>query len=246
MDNRKTCGVSIFNYDIKTNKGYLYTTGSPLGSYLANRRLTDAVLEIIDFSRKRVLDLGCGDGTYTLELFVRGHPASIKGVDLADEAVKVAQKKIDSHQVTFEVNSGDELPYESNSFDIVHIRGVLHHMDRPIDGLREALRVASVVVLLEPNGYNPALKLLERFSSYHIKHNEKSYTLMELKRWVSQLGGRIYYRKYVGFVPCFCPDWLAKLLKWVEPLIERIPGINSLLCSDYVLVIKRTDSEPPP
>lgn len=241
MKGKKECNVDAFSRDIAANRGYLYTTNARLSSYLANRRLTDAALAIADFRDKRVLDIGCGDGTYTLELFDRGQPISMYGVDPTHEAIRIAQQKIGIRRITFEVQNAGALPYESKSFDIVHLRGVLHHMDRPFDGLREALRVSHMLVVIEPNGHNPILKLLERFSSYHLRHDEKSYTPATLKRWVNQAGGKVRVRCYIGLVPFFCPDWLARVLKFIEPVVERLPLVNSLACAVYVFVAVRAD-----
>lgn len=241
MNHEIESNVDTFNRDITINSGYLYTTKAQLSSQMANRRLSDATLGIADFRDKRVLDIGCGDGTYTLELFERGKPASIHGVDLAQEAIKIAQEKVDNRNISFAVSSAYQLPYGANSFDIAYLRGVLHHMDRPIDALREALRVAPTIVVIEPNGYNPILKLLERFSPYHVEHEEKSYTSVKLDSWVKELKGNVTQRQWVGLVPMFCPDWFARSLKTIEPLVEGLPLLNTLGCAVYVFVATRSE-----
>ena len=191
-----------------------------------------------DIRGQRVIDIGCGDGTYTIELFERGQPASICGVDLAQQAIEVARQKASGRNIQFAVESAYGLPYASNSFDVACLRGVLHHTDRPMDALREALRVAPLVVIIEPNGYNPVLKVLERVSSYHREHREKSYSPRKLDRWVYDLCGCVQKRKWVGLVPMFCPDWMARVLKAVEPYFEEFPCIRCLACGQYVLAVR--------
>ncbi len=131
------------------------------------------------------------------------------------------------------VNSAYELPFQAKSFDLAIMRGVLHHMDNPRQAIKEALRVADVVWVIEPNGYNPGLKFLEKFSSYHIEHGEKSYAPHTLDQWVGQLGGTVTYRKWAGFVPMFCPDWMARLMKWLEPLVENLPLVKKIGSAVY-------------
>jgi ubiquinone/menaquinone biosynthesis C-methylase UbiE len=229
-----------FNKDVAANGGYVYTTNGRFSSYIANLRQTQAILDIAEFKGKKVIDIGCGDGTYTVELFDKAQTASIVGIDPAEEAIKLAQEKIMERTVSFEVASAYSLPFASDSFDIAHMRGVLHHMDKPIEALREALRVASIVVVLEPNGYNPVLKLIEKTSRYHIEHGEKSYAPYNLKRWVTtEMSGRITHSEWIGLVPYFCPDWMAHSLKVVEPLVERIPVINAIGCGNYVFLATR-------
>lgn len=226
--------VDPFTADIAANAGYLYTTNATLSSRLANRRLTDASLAVGDFASRRVVDIGCGDGTFTLDLFDATGATCVSGLDPAENAVRVAHGKVGDRPITFVVGSAFELPYRSGSFDVAYLRGVLHHMTRPVEALREALRVATMVVVVEPNGYNPVLKVLERCSSYHIEHKEQSYPPRRLDRWVRDLGGTVERRQFAGLVPMFCPDWMARATKRIEPLVERLPVIRNIGCAVYV------------
>jgi ubiquinone/menaquinone biosynthesis C-methylase UbiE len=231
--------VDAFNRDVASNEGYLYTRNARLSSALANRRLTKAILSSTDFRGKSVLDVGCGDGTYTMELYERGKPSRVHGVDHAEQAVKSAQGRSTSAAVTFEVCSAESLTMADGSFDIAHLRGVLHHLDRPFAALREAMRVARTVVVMEPNGYNPVLKLLERVSRYHIEHQERSFFPTMFHRWARELGGTVRSPVFIGLVPFFCPDPMARVLSAIEPTAERIPGVRSLCCGSHVFVIER-------
>ena len=242
MKKRADSTVAPFNRDATTNAGYLYTTDTRLSSQMANRRLTDATLDAVGFRGQRVIDIGCGDGTYTIELFDRGQPASICGVDPAHKAIEVARQKSSGRKIYFAAENAYKLPYAADSFDIAYIRGVLHHMDRPVDALREALRVAPRVLIIEPNGYNLILKLLERVSKYHREHKEKSYTSRKLDLWIRQIGGLVNSRQWVGLVPFFCPDWMARMLKTMEPVLERIPLVRVCGCAVCVMVAVRRDN----
>lgn len=226
--------VDPFSADIAANAGYLYTTNATLSSRLANRRLTEASLAVGDFAGRRVIDIGCGDGTFTLDLFDATGATGMSGLDPAESAVRVAHGKVGDRPITFVVGSAFDLPYRSGSFDVAYLRGVLHHMTRPVDALREALRVAKMVVVVEPNGYNPVLKVLERCSTYHVEHGEKSYPPRGLDRWVRELGATVERREFAGLVPMFCPDWLARVTKRLEPLVERLPLVRNVGCAVYV------------
>jgi SAM-dependent methyltransferase len=231
--------ADVFNEDAIKNKGYLYTTNARLSSILANLRMTEAVCNIADFHNKKVIDIGCGDGAYTIELFDKSRPASVLGVDPAPEAVKIARTKINGRPLAFEVLSADKLPYDREAFDIACLRGVLHHGARPCEILREAMRVARTLVIVEPNGYNPGLKLLEKVSPYHRKHNERSFAPLHLRRWVKRSEGAVLAEKYAGFVPMFCPDVIARCMKRLEPVVEHLPLIRFFLCSVYIIVVTR-------
>jgi SAM-dependent methyltransferase len=231
-------GPQPFDADVAERSGYQYTTDAKLSSYIANARISNAVLDVADFSNKRVIDIGCGDGTYTHEFVDRG-AAKVVGVDPSREAIEVAQAASDSSLVSFECGSADALDWDADDFDIAHLRGVLHHADRPREAIAEALRVAPLAIVVEPNGYNPGVKLLERFSAYHREHGERSFTARQLDRWVRESGGEATARQWIGQVPFFCPDGLARVAKRIEPLTEALPLVRLAMCAQYLFVAQR-------
>lgn len=228
-----------FGRDVSHNRGYLYTTNARLSSELANRRLTEAALEAVDLRGRRLLDVGCGDGTYTNDLYDLGSPANIYAFDPVAEAIAVARERQGDREITFAEHWADRIPVADGSFDVAHLRGVLHHMQEPFDALREAFRVAPVLVILEPNGYNPVLKVIEKVSRYHREHGERSFAPATLRRWIARLGGRTRSLTYAGLVPFFSPDAVARGLKRIEPAVERAAPLNRLACAVSVLVAER-------
>ena len=226
----------IFNSDVDQTGSYLYTTNEMLSNRVASARKSRAMLETISYRGKRVLDIGCGDGTYTVELFDHGAPNFLVGIDPAEKAIEAAKRKAQGRAFSLQVGSAYELPFADASFDIGHLRDVLHHMEHPVQALREALRVACAIVVTEPNGYNLILKLRERFSPYHVEHAEKSYAPHALDQWIQELGGTTRVRGWFGLVPFFWPDWTVAPLKALEPIVEGTPGLRSLGCASYVFV----------
>ena len=87
---------------------------------------------------------------------------------------------------------------------------------------------------MEPNGYNPVLKVIEKLSRYHVEHEEKSYSPRRVAAWFERCGARVEAERYIGLVPMFCPDLLARLLKSFEPLVERTPLLRRIACGQYV------------
>ena len=226
--------VNRFNEDVAAFGGYAYTSLGRLSARLANRRMSDAIQQAVDLSNKRVIDVGCGDGTYSVELLDAG-AGSVLGIDAADDAVARARKLADGRSsLRFETVSVQDLATRRDHFDVAVIRGVLHHLDDPEAAIQAVCRIATDVVVVEPNGYNPVLKILEKVSAYHIAHDEKSYPPRRLDSWFEHAGGTVVSSSYIGLVPMFCPDWMAKLCKGLEPILERIPVIRQLACAQYV------------
>jgi len=232
-------GIEPFIRDAEANAAYGYTTGARLSSRLATDRSTDAIIATAAFAGRSVLDVGCGDGFYTARLWDRGRPRGIVALDAAGTAVRVAASKLREPQVRFLVADAHRLPFRDDAFDVVLLQSILHHGDAPWQMVSEALRVAPQVVVHEPNGNNLGLKVIERVSKYHLEHHEKSYTPRRVGRWFSDAGGAVVSCRFAGFVPMFCPDLMARLMKQLEPLVECLPGVNALGCAVYVMVAER-------
>jgi SAM-dependent methyltransferase len=228
-------GVDPFNTDAAGGEGYIYTNTTQLSSRLAVARQQDLILAMGRFKGRSVLDIGCGDGYYTIGYWDRGQPSRFVGVDPAPNAIKVADRKRGERPIEYRVLDGKRVPFDDASFDVAIVQGVLHHADDPEATIHEALRVAREIVILEPNGLNPGLKVIEKVSPYHRRHNERSYTRRRLRGWVESGGGHVVEEKFALFVPMFSPDWLAKLMKAVEPAVEATPGLRALGCSVYVM-----------
>jgi ubiquinone/menaquinone biosynthesis C-methylase UbiE len=93
---------------------------------------------------RRVLDIGCGAGQEMLP-FVE-HGASAVGMDVMPEVGQVGGKMFASkgfgEKVSFMRASGDELPFEDESFDVLICRGALMFMNNA-KALKEMARVLS-------------------------------------------------------------------------------------------------------
>ncbi|MHB8611002.1 MAG: class I SAM-dependent methyltransferase [Candidatus Dormibacteraceae bacterium] len=231
--------AEIFNRDIETRGGYIYALDDKLSSRLATERWLQLMLRLTQLTGRSVVDIGCGDGTFTIRCWDRGTPRSMSALDPAIKALVAGKAKAQGRPLHFVAADGHQLPYADNTFDIAILQAILHHDSDPQATIREAFRVAPEILVLEPNGYSPILKLLERTSGYHLRHEERSYTAPLLKRWVEAGGGRVTRGMFGIAVPMFCPDWLARLLKLIEPPIERLPVVKHLLCAVYVFHARR-------
>src|SRR5262249_39442279 len=123
---------------------------------------------------------------------------SVLGIDPAGVAIEHARRKYVGTEPRLQFRSclARDLLSEGQQFDVAIYRGVIHHVADPAREIAESLQLAPTVFFLEPNGYNPVLKLLERFSRYHVEHQEQSFGLRRLKQWIEAGGGRIACGRY--------------------------------------------------
>jgi hypothetical protein len=188
----------------------------------------------------RLADLGFGDGTHSLEVFRRFGPAGLRGVELASNAVTAAQQRIPpeaTDAVTFEV--GNIYDVESQGEEVAVIFGVLHHLDRPEDAINHLATQFNSILVLEPNGFNPAMKVIEKVSAYHREHDEKSYWPPALNRWFRNAGMSVVAQHYFCLVPYFFPTSAAKLLAKLEPAAESRPLIRQVMCGTNLILYRK-------
>lgn len=234
--------VSRFDADVAATGSYAYTT-EKLSAKLANARISEAFRASYDFTGKRVLDLGCGDGTYTLDFPAWG-AAEVLGIDPAEIAVEAGKRKAAAANLSDKVSFQTGNIYDLKSaigdrrFDIIVLRGVLHHLPDAKKAIAAIAPFADAILIMEPNGYNPVLKVLEKVSRYHIEHEEQSFLPGTIESWFRAAGMRIERKSHVNLVAMFCPDWFAKTCKAFEPLMEKIPVAREIACGQLILVAR--------
>ena len=230
--------VSEFNKDVKENEGYRYTTNAPFSSIVANKRMTDATIAFIPKSVKTLIDIGCGDGTYTNDLKQILSDIHYTGFDPASDAIEIAKKKFSG----IEYIVGDLLNKETfpkKKYDVAIIRGVIHHLPDAAKGIANAVELSDNIIIIEPNGNNPILKYIEKNSQYHIEHEEQSYTSNQLVAWCEAAGYKVSKVDYVGFVPFFFPTLLAKIIYFFQPFLELIHPLKKYFGAQIVILYQR-------
>ena len=226
--------IDKFNEDARANEGYRYTSNAKRSSAMANARISEAVTSLVDLTGKRVIDIGCGDGTYTEELVEMG-AAYVLGVDAAADAIALASGLPSvGPRLAFQAVPVDHLSSIGEHFDVAVVRGLLHHLYEADAAAASICAIADEIVVIEPNGYNPVLKVIEKVSRYHVEREEKSYSPRRLDHWFEREGAVVEDSQYIGLVPFFCPDRVALGLKRLEPIFERLPLVRAVSCAQYV------------
>jgi SAM-dependent methyltransferase len=226
--------VSEFNGDVRSNDGYLYTTNPPLSSILANRRISDSIFTLIGHADP-IIDVGCGDGVYTAEIKKAFPYRKVEGLDPAADAIAVAKKRYPD--ILFRVDNilNPETAGTGSSYQTAIIRGVLHHLTDQTLAIRNSFALAPRLIIVEPNGNNPILKIIEKISPYHRKHEERSFSSRTLRGFCEKAGGSVIRLGYIGFVPYFMPAPLAKILHFFQPLLEKMPLIREFFSAQIVM-----------
>lgn len=160
-------------------------TQQPIISELSRNRKLALLLSHLD-GKKRILEIGCGDGWFTDRLRKVGH--DVTGVDLQQPATIVGN-----------ILEWEKLGLKRASFDVVIALEVIEHVDC-LTAMRSLCRPDGIIFLSSPHPkWDWAMKILEtsgltqRRTSPHCNLTDFSklpLTALKLKRplWIHQVG----------------------------------------------------------
>ena len=130
-------------------ENYRYSSGSdnPIG-------LEEKIMfSLLPKEKGKLLDVGCGVGTISLELQKKGF--DVHGLDFSSVGVEGAKQKGIKAEVCDLDKSG--IPFEDNHFDVVWAGDIVEHLFDPIFMLKEVSRVlkpSGKLLLTTPNDLN--------------------------------------------------------------------------------------------
>jgi ubiquinone/menaquinone biosynthesis C-methylase UbiE len=153
-----------------------------------------------------VLDLGCGNGTYSTVLAETA--TRVWATDYSEEMVAVSKDRLKSYE-TIEVEQANclDLLYEDGQFDAVVMVNLLHVIPEPQQAIRESCRVlktggALIVVSFTAEGLMPEdlQKMFERYLERYGQPPEcgRSLTVEDAKALVKTAGFQIREAHLIG------------------------------------------------
>jgi ubiquinone/menaquinone biosynthesis C-methylase UbiE len=123
--------------------------------------------------RKKLLDIGCGEGTDLL--YYKNLGAQVSGVDASKDMIALAQSKLP--QSVLEFGNFENLPFKSKSFDIVVSKYALQTSENLEQALLELFRVAkkgAIVLYLVVHPLRQFLEKKSKFKDYYKQENVSS------------------------------------------------------------------------
>ena len=205
---------------------------------------------------KRILDVGCGLGMYVRKF--RAFSQDVYGVDIDPDKVAQASQDLPNIQVA----SGEELPFDSETFDVVLSHEVIEHVNDDRQALSEALRVlrtGGYLMLFAPNwlypfethgfywrgqyhfGNIPLINYLPTALRQKLAPHVRAYSGRDLRRLLEGLPGRIEYHTqiYPGYdnIVTRRPG-IGRWLRRITYSLERTP-LRAFGLSHFLVVRKR-------
>lgn len=155
----------------------------------AGRLYNSVIDKVNNFNCKKVLDVGCGTGTI-LSLLSKNDGISLSGVDLSEEMLSVAKKKLND-KVKLKIGDSEQLPWENNIFDAIICTDSFHHYPEPKKVLREMTRVLETnghIIIADPWIITPFRQVTNLLLKYSSSGDYKIYSKAEISKLLFESG----------------------------------------------------------
>lgn len=126
-----------------------------VGHYLGGDRATLWAFDQLKSDPKSILDVGCGGGSFTIQLAKRYPKARVVGIDTSEAAIKYAKQQLEKvnpqvKNIEFIVSQQPKLEYPAKSFDVITSTLVCHHMSDQelVEFLKESYVIANQAIIL--------------------------------------------------------------------------------------------------
>ena len=189
-----------------------------------------------------VLDFGCGDGEVCVQLTLLGYKTT--GFDVSPEYIQLAQERarVDGVEgkAKFFVADASNVTIEAQTFDLVLVQLVLHHVDlRPcLENIRKHVKPGGRVIIVEPVAYSATLRWLRDRTPVEkdISPNERQLTHADLKiiGEYFTVRSRKHFR-LLGRLDRVLPRFLTPLLFQLDALLLAIPGMSHFAAAIVIL-----------
>lgn len=207
------------------------------GRYFLKKKIKLA-LKIGNFNdSSRILDAGCANGYYTLDLSKKGF--KVTGIDLSKKNIEVCQlraKNLKLDNIDFYTADLENLSsFKDNQFDGVISFATLRYVPDVVKALKELYRVTKkggTVIVDYPNKYSPWFIVFQRFAWKYILPQDKECdvhcTIKEAKEFMKKVGFNDIEVKVDFWIARTTPNYLAYLFIILDKIMPNIPLVKNL------------------
>lgn len=173
---------------------------------------------------KKVLDLGCGTGILSSMLT---KSFRLVGVDISTDLLNIAKGR---HKLQSLIRGDAEfLPLRKNSFDVVIVAFLLHHLENIDKCLVEIKRIlvnTGILIILEPNPTNFYVTFKQDYL-----FGENTFLYSFIKNSLNNSDFNIIKKITINFLPFESLSFLENIIRKL-PLLNRFGGTLILIAKN--------------
>ena len=164
----------------------------------ADLDLVQAILsEVRVAPTTQILDFGCGTGNFTtlLRQCLPEEAGQVCGIDPSEGML--ARAKAKSQNIDFRIGSGDSIPFENGSFDLIYMTDVIHHirdLDRLFAELKRVLRPFGRICIATQSHRQIGLRPIAEFFPGTVIVDRKRYPDIDVIEQAGQAAGLHTYK----------------------------------------------------
>lgn len=185
----------------------------------------EEIEKIVDIDRQRILDVGCGEGSYSA--FLNREAREVWGIETSTKSAMLAQKKIKTVIIQ---DAEEEWQVPSNFFDTVIMLRYLEHVFDYNFQLQEANRVlknhGSLVI------FSPNMSILERFRLLFGRYPMYANNIEHIRQFTKPFLYKILNDN--KFEPIYCKGW-GFVIPQIGLRIKTIEITNPNFCSSLII-----------
>lgn len=218
-------------------------------SLARKRRWWNAHWDMYTFLRKlnvtgmRALVVGCGAGDDALQLAKLG--AKVDAFDLSPDMLDIAREVAEREHldISFQEAAAEQLSYADNSFDVIFVRDILHHVDisKTMSELKRVSKDGALLIVNEIYSHSMTDRVrysrlvrdflypcMRRFvyqtEAPYITVDERKLTERDVEL-VQQVLDNVHHVRYFNFIVTrLIPDRLSTLLNKMDWIMLRTAG----------------------
>jgi len=220
-----------FDKVISKNKDFYSDVRDFVSPDPARKKERNAFFEFANIkSGARVLDFGCGTGSYTIPLLSKG--CVVTAIDSSGVSLNILQEKSQRLNLsqnlerTIHGSLDDHIDEYKDYFDYVVFVDVLHHvadMKRTISHLQKVLKKGGYIIGMEPNGKFPLWRFYGLVTPTFVWKEEKGVRHCRVERFeriFKELNLEDFSYRYWSLVPGILANRMPLLFQLNDFLIQ--------------------------
>lgn len=230
--------------------------------FILSKRIEKFRTFLPDLKEFKILDYGCGEGSYSNLLSTMAE--TVVGIDLDISKIKSAKDKYKGENLIFLELKNNLLTFSDGFFDLVFLNEVIEHIvdfEPTFYEITRVLKKSGICVIYAPNKLYPFDQhgfeihgkkfgnklpfitwLPRKFTAKHVNFYARQYTLRDFKEIAKKYEYSIVHHDYLA-PPCDgikSKNYsLGSALRFLFNLTEKIPVLKLFMMSHLVILRKK-------